>query len=203
MKNIKLYYKPEDKEVIADIRKAVLYGYDTAIDYFDILDYEKEIKIYVYNDIEKLHMETFGEKKEDWCVCCEENDKNTIRILSPLNPGKVHNYDSILKILSKSVADIILHNSFKKVPNWFDITTYITGLNTETKTYSKPSISKFKNEDYFNFDDSYFIARYIAETYGKYTVLEILKNPNNYNNLLRLSDKELDKKIEEYYEQGE
>lgn len=203
MNNIKLYYKPEDREAAKDIKEAILYGYNTAIDYFDIMDYEKEINIYIYNDIEKLHIDAFGKKVEDWCVCCEGEKENSIRVVSPLNPGSKHNYNSILKIISKSVADIVLNSTFKNVPKWLDITTYITGLNTQNTTYSKPSILKFKNENYFNFSDSYFIARYIAQTYGKYTILKILRNPNNYNKILKLSDEELDERIEEYYEQGE
>lgn len=140
----------------------------------------------------------FGEKKEEWLVSCE-NGEYGIKVVSPLNPGNVHNYEVILEVISKSVADIILKNNFKDVPKWLDITTYITGLNTETKTNSKPSIIKLKEEGYFNFSDCYFITRYIVEKFGKRTIIKILKNPTKYNEILKLSDEEIDEKIKEYY----
>lgn len=108
-------------------------------------------------------------------------------------------YEVILEVISKSVADIILKNNFKNVPKWLDITTYINGLNTETKTNSKPSIIKLKEEGYFNFSDCYFITRYIVEKFGKRTIIKILKNPTKYNEILKLSDEEIDEKIKEYY----
>ncbi|MCI8833755.1 MAG: hypothetical protein HFJ19_06175 [Clostridia bacterium] len=158
--------------------------------------------MYIYSSIEELHLEVFGEKREEWGVCCGDGN-NALKIVSPANPGKIHDYKTMLKILSKCVADLILEDNFPNVPKWFDITTYITELSTEEYTYSKPSIIKLKNENYFNYSDSYFIARYIAETFGKDIVLKILKNSDKYNEILEMSDEEIDAKIEKYYAKGD
>lgn len=197
-KNLKIYYNELDEKTILDIEKSVLEGKNKTLEYFEIQGYDKEIIINVFDSIEELHLDVFGEKKEEWLVSYE-NGEFGIKVVSPLNPGNVHNYEVILEVISKSVADIILKNNFKNVPKWLDITTYITGLNTETKTNSKPSIIKLKEEGYFNFSDCYFITRYIAETFGKETILKILKNPTKYNEILKLSDEEIDEKIKEYY----
>lgn len=197
-KNMKIYYNELDEKNILDIEKSVLEGKNKTLEYFEIQGYDKEIIIDVFDSIEELHLDVFGEKKEEWIVSCE-NGEYGIKVVSPLNPGNVHNYEVILEVISKSVADIILKNNFKDVPKWLDITTYITGLNTETKTNSKPSIIKLKEEGYFNFSDCYFITRYIVETFGKENIIKILKNPTKYNEILKLSDKEIDEKIKEYY----
>ena len=197
-KNMKIYYNELDEKTILDIEKSVLEGKNKTLEYFEIQGYDKEIIIDVFDSIEELHLDVFGEKKEEWLVSCE-NGEYGIKVVSPLNPGNVHNYKVILEVISKSVADIILKNNFKDVPKWLDITTYITGLNTETKTNSKPSIIKLKEEGYFNFSDCYFITRYIVETFGKETIIKILKNPTKYNEILKLSDEEIDEKIKEYY----
>lgn len=195
--NLKIYYKLQDKKIIADIEKAAIEGYNKAIEYFDIHNYTKEIIIYVYNSIEELHLDVFGVKKEEWEVSC--GDDNLVKVVTPANSGKVHDYNTILEVISKSVADIILHDNFKNIPKWLDITTYITGLNTETNTYSKPSIIRLKRDNYFNYSDCYFITRYIVETFGKDTIIKILKNPSKYNEILKLSDEQIDKKLKEYY----
>lgn len=196
--NIKIYYCSEDEDVIKDIEKAIIEGKNTIIEYFNIQNYDREIIVDVYSSIEELHLEKLGKMGEEWEVSyIEEKDK--LKVVSPLNPGKVHNYQAMLKIISKSVADIILYNNFKNVPKWLDITTYITKLNTETSTYSRPSIIKFKRDDYFNFSDCYFITKYIVETFGKDVILEILKRPDEYNKILKLSDEEFDKKLQEFY----
>ena len=197
-KNMKIYYNELDEKTILDIEKSVLEGKNKTLEYFEIEGYDKEIIIDVFDSIEELHLDVFGEKKEEWLVSCE-NGEYGIKVVSPLNPGNVHNYEVILEVISKSVADIILRNNFKEVPKWFDITTYITGLNTETKTNSKPSIIKLKEEGYFNFRDCYFITRYIVKAFGKETIIKILKNPTKYNEILKLSDEEIDEKIKEYY----
>lgn len=197
-KNMKIYYNELDEKTIIDIEKSVLEGKNKTLEYFEIQGYDKEIIIDVFDSIEELHLDVFGEKKEEWLVSCE-NGEYGIKVVSPLNPGNVHNYEVILEVISKSVADIILKNNFKDVPKWLDITTYITGLNTETKTNSKPSIRKLKEEGYFNFSDCYFITRYIVEKFGKRTIIKILKNPTKYNEILKLSDEEIDEKIKEYY----
>lgn len=197
-KNMKIYYNELDEKTILDIEKIVLEGKNKTLEYFEIQGYDKEIIIDVFDSIEELHLDVFGEKKEEWLVSCE-NGEYGIKVVSPLNPGNVHNYEVILEVISKSVADIILKNNFKDVPKWLDITTYITGLNTETKTNSKPSIIKLKEEGYFNFSDCYFITRYIVEKFGKRTIIKILKNPTKYNEILKLSDEEIDEKIKEYY----
>lgn len=196
--NLKIYYNELDEKTILDIEKSVLEGKNKTLEYFEIQGYDKEIIIDVFDSIEELHLDVFGEKKEEWLVSCE-NGEYGIKVVSPLNPGNVHNYEVILEVISKSVADIILKNNFKDVPKWLDITTYITGLNTETKTNSKPSIIKLKEEGYFNFSDCYFITRYIVEKFGKRTIIKILKNPTKYNEILKLSDEEIDEKIKEYY----
>lgn len=197
-KNMKIYYNELDEKTILDIEKSVLEGKNKTLEYFEIQGYDKEIIIDVFDSIEELHLDVFEEKKEEWLVSCEHGEYG-IKVVSPLNPGNVHDYEVILEVISKSVADIILKNNFKDVPKWLDITTYITGLNTETKTNSKPSIIKVKEEGYFNFSDCYFITRYIVETFGKETIIKILKNPTKYNEILKLSDKEIDEKIKEYY----
>ncbi len=197
-KNMKIYYNELDEKTILDIEKSVLEGKNKTLEYFEIQGYDKEIIIDVFDSIEELHLDVFGEKKEEWLVSCE-NGEYGIKVVSPLNPGNVHNYEVILEVISKSVADIILKNNFKNIPKWLDITTYITGLNTETKTNSKPSIIKLKEEGYFNFSDCYFITRYMVEIFGKETIIKILKNPTKYNEILKLSDKEIDEKIKEYY----
>lgn len=167
-----IYYNELDEKTILDIEKSVLEGKNKTLEYFEIQGYDKEIIIDVFDSIEELHLDVFGEKKEEWLVSCE-NGEYGIKVVSPLNPGNVHNYEVILEVISKSVADIILKNNFKDVPKWLDITTYITGLNTETKTNSKPSIIKLKEEGYFNFSDCYFITRYIVEKFGKRTIIKI------------------------------
>ena len=198
-KNISINYNAQDESSVKDIEKAVIEGKNKITEYLGITEYDKEIIINVYSSIEQLHLETFGEKREEWLVCCRGEKENILKVVSPLNSGKEHNYQAILKIISKSVADIILNENFKNLPAWLDITTYVTGLNTKTNTFSKPSIKKFKEKDHFNYSDCYFITRFIVERFGKDTILKILNNPDKYNEILNLTDEEIDLKLEEYY----
>lgn len=196
-KNLKIYFKSEDKEVLNDIENAVKSGYNSVVEYLGLSNYSKDIIIYVYSNVEEFHLDVFGEKKEEWLV--SDADNNVLKIVSPANSGAVHDYNTMLEIISKSVADVVVCDNFKELPRWLDITTYITGLSIESSTNSKPRIKRFEDKNYFNFSDCYFITKYIVEKFGKNVVLKILNNPNSYNEILGLSDEELDQRIEEYY----
>lgn len=96
--NFKIYYKLQDKEVIKDIEQAILEGYNKAIEYFEIKNYDKDIIVYIYSSIEELHLEVFGEKREEWGVCCGDGN-DTLKIVSPANPGKIHDYKTMLEMI--------------------------------------------------------------------------------------------------------
>ncbi len=193
--NIQIQYSDENEPCVLELMNQVLIAYETITSLFKLKNYDRKIIIYLYNSVEELHNEVFGEKREDWEVALEGEDGN-LKLVTPLNPGNIHSYSDIMKIAQKSVADTILADNFDDIPNWLDITTYLFGLNDSKTTYSYQNLNI---NDVKSFSDAYFITLSLINIYGINKVIKIYKKSKNYNKILNASDEEINNKIIRYY----
>lgn len=193
----KILYDNIDDITVKEIYEYAKKGYEKAIKFFGVKPLKEEITIYVYDDTQDFQLSVFGRLREKWGVI-NLSGNTIINVVSPLNPGEYHKKEDILKIISKTAADIVLNHYFKDFPKWFDITTYIIGVNNEEFPKYKPSIIEAKKREN-NYINCYYITRYIAEKFGKEKGIEILKNPTKYNEILKLTDEEIDKELEKFY----
>lgn len=193
--NIQIQYSDENEPCVLELMNQVLIAYETITSLFKLKNYDRKIIIYLYNSVEELHKEVFGEKREEWEVVLEGEDGN-LKLVTPLNPGNIHSYSDIMKIAQKSVADMILADNFDDIPNWLDITTYLFGLNDAKTTYS---YKKLNINDIKSFSDAYFITLSLINIYGINKIIKIYKKTKNYNKILNASDNEINNKIIKYY----
>ncbi|HIU51119.1 MAG TPA: hypothetical protein IAB70_00610 [Candidatus Merdicola faecigallinarum] len=191
--NIEIEYSEENEPCILELMNQVLIAYDTVTSLFNLEDYDKKIKIILYNNIEELHQDVFGERREDWGVACGDENGH-LKLLTPLNPGKVHKYNDILKIAQKCVGDIIIEDSFKDIPDWLDITAYLFELMNSKITRHVPDIQNIQS-----FSDAYFVTRFLTKTFGLEKIVEIYENPKAYNKILGLTDEEIENQMIEFY----
>lgn len=198
---VKLYYPETEDCCIEDILKIIEDSYQKGLKYFGIDSLKNKIEIKIYSSIQELHQEEFGESKEEWLVCC---GKKINKVVSPLHPGNIHNYDSILRIIAGIIYRTIMKAYTNNKDSIFEtgMMIHLAGLERNTTTCSNPQISKFKQEDYFNFSDTYYIVIFLLLKYGKDKMLEILKKPNEYNQILQVTDKELDGLLTNFYQAG-
>lgn len=193
--NIQIQYSDENEPCVLELMNQVLIAYETITSLFKLKNYDRKIIIYLYNSIEELHNDIYGEKKEEWEVAFKDKDGN-LKIVTPLNSGKIHSYNDMLKITQKCVADIILTDNFDNIPKWLDITTYLFGLNDAKTTFSykKLDIHKVKS-----FSDAYFITLSLINIYGINKIIKLYKKSKNYNKILNATDSEINNKIIQYY----
>ena len=160
--NIEIQYSDENEPCVLELMNQVLIAYETITSLFKLNNYDRKITICLYNSIEELHQDVFGEKREEWEVALEGED-GILKLVTPLNPGNVHSYSDILKIAQKSVADTILEDNFEDIPDWLDITTYLFGLNDAKTTYSYNNLNI---QNVTSFSDAYFITLSLINIYG-------------------------------------
>lgn len=195
--NIEIQYSDENEPCVLELMNQVLIAYETITSLFKLNNYDRKITICLYNSIEELHQDIFGEKREEWEVALEGED-GILKLVTPLNPGNVHSYSDILKIAQKSVADIILEDNFEDIPDWLDITTYLFGLNDAKTTYSYNNLNI---QNVTSFSDAYFITLSLINIYGINKIIKLYKKAKNYNKILNASDNEINKKIVKYYQE--
>lgn len=197
--NIKIEYNKLTNECLNDILIALEKGIQVANDFFGIKKEHEKINLKIYDSIEELHMEEFGKLKEDYLIACG-NSKNVLKIVSPQNPGRVHNYNSTIKTIEKCAFDSVIETNFKETPAWLDISFVLLNMFEQDTTCSRPQIVNFYNDTYMNNSDQFYITLYLYKTYGRQKIIDIYKNPTNYNEILNKTDNELDEDILEYYD---
>lgn len=195
--NIEIQYSDENEPCVLELMNQVLIAYETITSLFKLNNYDRKITICLYNSIEELHQDVFGEKREEWEVALEGED-GILKLVTPLNPGNVHSYSDIMKIAQKSVADTILEDNFEDIPDWLDITTYLFGLNDAKTTYSYNNLNI---QNVTSFSDAYFITLSLINIYGINKIIKLYKKAKNYNKILNASDNEINKKIVKYYQE--
>ena len=195
--NIEIQYSDENEPCVLELMNQALIAYETITNLFKLKNYDRKIIIYLYNSVEELHQDVFGEKREEWEVSLEGEDGN-LKLVTPLNPGEVHSYSDIMKIAQKSVADIILADNFDDIPDWLDITTYLFGLNDAKTTYS---YKKLDINNVTSFSDAYFITLSLINIYGINKIIKLYKKSKSYNRILNASDEEINNKIVHYYQE--
>lgn len=195
--NIEIQYSDENEPCVLELMNQVLIAYETITSLFKLNNYDRKITICLYNSIEELHQDVFGEKREEWEVALEGED-GILKLITPLNSGNVHSYSDIMKIAQKSVADTILEDNFEDIPDWLDITTYLFGLNDAKTTYSYNNLNI---QNVTSFSDAYFITLSLINIYGINKIIKLYKKAKNYNKILNASDNEINKKIVKYYQE--
>lgn len=193
--NVQIQYGDENEPCVLELMNQIIIAYETIINLFKINNYDRNIIIYLYNSVEELQQEVFGEKLNDDEVIIEDAEGN-LKMVSPLNPGDKYSYSDIMKLAQKAVADKIITDNYDDLPNWLDITTYLFGLNDAKSTheYNHLNINKLSNPD-----DAYFITLSLINIYGINKIIKVYKKSKYYNRILHASDSEINNKIIEYY----
>ena len=70
--NIEIQYSDENEPGVLELMNQVLIAYETITSLFKLKNYNRKIIIYLYNSVEELHNEVFGEKQEEWKVAIED-----------------------------------------------------------------------------------------------------------------------------------
>lgn len=198
---VKINYPKSEQKCIPDVLNIIQESYQKGLAYFGISSLTHKIEIKIYSSIEQLHQEEFGSMKEEWLVCCGEEIS---KVVSPLHPGKVHSYTTMLKIIAGIVYSAIIEQYTNGRKSIFEIgmMVYLAGLERNTTTNSNPQLSQFKEKEYFNFSDTYYIVVFILLTFGKEKMLKILKHPTDYLKILQLTEEELDRQLANFYQVG-
>ena len=74
--NIQIQYSDENEPCVLELMNQVLIAYETITSLFKLKNYDRKIIIQLYNSVEELHKEVFGEKREEWEVALEGEDGN-------------------------------------------------------------------------------------------------------------------------------
>lgn len=205
------YSEDKDKEALNDLEKTLNKNF---LELTDIMQtsFVAKIAVIIYPDIKEFHKAINIENAPDWVVGAA--GKNELKMVSPLNPGNVHSYESLIKSIVHELCHSVVINMREQgqvgLPKWLDegFAFYYAKQLTEeikkdilsgTKQSEIPSWEFLNNVGMVKFGDnngyvfSASIVEFLINNYGYDSIRKLILQPNDFKNIFGLPEFELEK----------
>lgn len=191
-----------DKDVLSNLEETLESNYDRIANDLNVTLDEK-INVNIYPNINEFHKATGYIDAEDWLVGFARDGE--IFMVSPLNPGSVHNYDSLMNVIVHEYTHILVGNINPNTDIYLNEGIAVVEANqidSNTKYYLKeiatlnklPKIDEMKN-NYSELEQPYLISGafvdFIIKNNGYDKVIDLIKNPDNIEEIIGLSKEEI------------
>ncbi|MEJ6951608.1 hypothetical protein [Natronospora cellulosivora (SeqCode)] len=163
----------------------------------------EKVEVYIYENQNVLHQKKYGFLVSllnlDWYI--GDNIRDKVIMVSPLNPGPVHSFDSVVEVVSHEYVHALIYQINKKVPLWLDegLALFLTNgqalgssRNTQIPTFKETQSNnsiRFANANGYGMAHIYI--DFLTETYGFDSVLELVNNPKDHERIFGRSEKQL------------
>jgi hypothetical protein len=212
--HFQFYCVQSDAECLEDLAEALEENYSNITTDLKV-DLDFKVKVHVYKDIDTFHKYTGRTDAPDWVVGTAYG--NGIEMVSPLNPGGTHNYDSLIKVVVHEFTHVLINNitsSGIMVPLWLHegVATYeakqtdqLYELGKWVKRNKIPSLDTL--ESYSSYDTmsenklypfSYTIVEYIIDEYGIEKLNDFIRSPSEYSDAFGVNKNEFEQAWKEY-----
>jgi len=171
------------------------------------MNINKKIKIVIFPNIEDFQKEYNLTNYSVGIVATAVNNR-TIGIVSPLNPGPVHSYESILKIAVHEFLHSATNMLNNNIPIWLNegISLFEAkqinpiDIRQLIKSNQIPKIEELESNFYNNFGYavSGTIVEYIVSDYSYGRLVKLVKEPNNIQAIFGLNKKEFSSNWKSY-----
>ncbi|MCF8010749.1 MAG: hypothetical protein K9L17_05550 [Clostridiales bacterium] len=208
------YYTETDESSIDDISSYLEKKYNKIINDLKPGDLPK-IKVFIYPDLGVFHKAIEKPNAPDWLVSVISHRNEILKIVSPNNPGPVHDYNVVLQSAVYSISGMFTAKtagiSYKEIPPW--LTTSIA-LYEADMTRNIKQFDFMKNDDYPHFlemtynnnGDSkkllnqigYTIIEYVVDTWGISAVRDLIDNKGDVQKVLSVSSDDFQQGWYEY-----
>lgn len=115
------YSADKDKSALTDLSKILEQNYLEITRHMKT-EFSNKIRVLIYPNIKEFHKAIFFEEAPDWVVGAAEKDE--LKMVSPLNPGKVHDYESLMKALVHELVHTVVINIREQgqvgLPKWLN-----------------------------------------------------------------------------------
>jgi hypothetical protein len=209
--HFKLYSTPDDIKVLDTLATALENNYSRITNHLGIR-IENKIKVKIFPNIKAFHAAINHPEAPDWVV--GTGDANELKIVSPLNPGNAHNFESLMQVIVHEFVHIAvahaLGDGVTRLPRWLNegYAMYESGqvnelvrksvksslLQKAPPTWSQldeVSIMEFGSMNGYGFSGA--IVVFLVETYGIDKLALLIKEPENVENIYGLPKDTLEK----------
>lgn len=196
--NFKFYSTNKDKKCLDDLSKILDENYYRISKDFNVSLKEKVI-IEVYPDIKAFHDAIEAPNAPNWIV--GTGWENKIKMVSPLNPGGQHTYDTLMQVVVHEFTHVLISNinsDLASIPIWLNegIAAYEANqMSSNSRSAIKekldsndvPSLWELNSSNFSEVGGyvfSYTAIEYLIENYGYDTIILLIKTPNDLEEIL-------------------
>jgi RNA polymerase sigma-70 factor (ECF subfamily) len=173
----------------------------------------RKVVIEIYPDLPTFHQAVGEADAPNWFMGTYEG--HILKIVSPLNPGPEHTYQSILKSTVHLFTMWLINDINPMAPKW--IRQGIGGFEAKqmTQDFIKgstedairnlviPSFDELNNDTWDfetmkGFQFSYLFVEFVCEQYGIDALNIVMRNPHDFHGIFKCSELELHKEMVEY-----
>lgn len=173
----------------------------------------RKVVIEIYPDLPTFHQAVGEVDAPNWFMGTYEG--HILKIVSPLNPGPEHTYESILKSTVHLFTMWLIHEINPAAPKW--IGQGIGGYEIKQMTQdfirdsaeeairnlAIPSFDELNNDTWDfetikGFQFSYMFVEFVVKQYGMDALNKVIRNPHDFNGIFQCSELELHKKMVDY-----
>ncbi|UVI29002.1 RNA polymerase sigma factor [Paenibacillus spongiae] len=166
----------------------------------------KKVVIELYPDLPTFHAAVGEADAPDWFMGIYED--NSIKIVSPLNPGPEHTYQSILKSTTHLFAMWLVTDINPQAPRWLrqGLGGYEAGQMSQAYIKDSireavhkgtiPTLEELEDDSWElqttgGFQFSYKMVEFIVKEYGVDALNKIIRNPGDFQGIFHCSEAEL------------
>lgn len=208
--NFDLYSKKQDVKALDDLSKVLESNYLRIIKNMQT-SFDSKIDVFIYPDSKAFHKAINYPDAPDWVVGAAS--KNELKMVSPLNPGSAHSYESLMKAIVHELAHTIVLNFRKQgmvgLPNWLNEGFAYYEANQLTISERKiihsnllkntiPSWNELKKANTSEFGDmggygiSATIIEFLLKSDGYEKLKQYIIEPKNVEKIYKMSEKDLE-----------
>lgn len=203
------YSTKADKKSLDDLEESLESNYERIAKDLQVTLDEK-IKVTIYPNISDFHKAIGMMAAEDWIVGAAIN--NQILMVSPLNPGSVHTYDTLMKTIVHEYTHVLVSKIKYRTDVYLDegiAEVESNRVDNNAKYYLKevakadklPSIDEMKN-NYGKLEQPYGLSggfvEFIVNKYGYDKIIDLIKEPDDIENIIGSTKEEIIAKWSEY-----
>ncbi len=215
--HFEFYSTRDDIQVLDSLATALETNYSRITDHLGI-QFDRKIKVKVFPNVKVFHEAINYPNAPDWVVGTWNTDG--LMVVSPLNPGSSHTYESLMQVIVHEFVHIAVYYSLggsgmNKLPKWLSegYAMYESGqMNQTVRRSVKASLSQkapptwtqldaasmmeFGNMNGYGFSGA--IVEFLINAYGIDKLASMIKEPDNIEMIYGLPKDTLEKQWVNY-----
>ncbi len=208
--NFNFYSEKQDIKVLEDLSNVLESNYLQLIKNMQT-SFNSKIDVFIYPNIKSFHNAINQPDAPDWVVGAAS--KNELKMVTPLNPGSEHSYESLMKAIVHELTHTIVLNFRKQglvgLPNWLNEGyAYYEAkqlneaqrelVHAQLLNKSIPSWNELEKANNFQFGDmngypiSATIIEFLVKSHGLVKLKQFIIEPENVEKIYKVTKEELE-----------